>query len=80
VLGLLFVEQARVGGFAIGVGLAMALGVARLLATVVFGVTWSDPVTFVGVVAALSGIAVVATYLPASRAMRITPASALRED
>jgi putative ABC transport system permease protein len=80
ILRLLFGEQGRVGGIAVAIGLALALGTARLLASVVFGVVWSDPATFLGVIAVLSGIAAVATYLPAARAMRISPASALRED
>jgi predicted permease len=80
VLRMLFAEQARLGVIALSVGLATALGVARLLAGVVFGIGWSDPVTFVAVVAVLSGVAALATYLPASRAMRISPSSALREE
>ena len=80
VLRMLFAEQARLALVALTIGLAMAIGVARLLAGVVFGITWADPITFVAVVATLSGVAVIATYLPASRAMRISPASALREE
>ena len=80
VLRMLFSEQARLTLIALGVGILMALGVARLLAGVVFGISWSDPLTFVAVIAALSSVAVIATYLPSSRAMRISPASALRED
>jgi putative ABC transport system permease protein len=80
VLRMLLSEQARLAAVAIGVGVAMAVAVARLLAGVVFGVSWSDPITFVGVITALSAVAVVATYVPASRAMRVSPASALREE
>ena len=59
-----------------GVG---ALWLTRLLSKLVFGVTTSDPMTFVGVAALLTGIAAIACYIPARRAARVDPLLAMRE-
>jgi putative ABC transport system permease protein len=63
-------------GLAAGVGLAFAL--TRAVASLLYGVTPTDPVTFAVVVGVLVGVAVAATYLPARRASRIAPVEALR--
>jgi putative ABC transport system permease protein len=60
------------------VGLPMAYGFARLMASLIYGVTTSDPVTFVGIPVALIGAAALAIYIPARRAMKIDPIVALR--
>ena len=52
--------------------------VARLLRGLLFGVTADDPVTFLGMLAALTVVAAIAGYIPALRASRIDPAVALR--
>jgi ABC-type antimicrobial peptide transport system permease subunit len=62
------------------VGLALALVVARLLSQLLFGVGAFDPITFVAVPAVLGGVALLAAYLPARRASRIDPVSALRAE
>jgi putative ABC transport system permease protein len=64
----------------IGVGLAASLGLTRVLASMLFGVTPTDPATFAAVVVALSGVAALACYLPARRAMRVDPTVALRSE
>ena len=62
----------------LAVGLPMAYGFARLMASLIYGVTVSDPVTFVGIPLTLIGAAALAIYIPARRAMKIDPIVALR--
>jgi putative ABC transport system permease protein len=65
-------------GSALGV-LAALVG-ARVIAALLYGVSATDPFTFVGVVVVLLGVAVVASIIPASRAARVDPIVALREN
>lgn len=60
------------------IGVFAALGLTRLLASMLFGVTPTDPLTFVAVAGLLCGIALFACYIPARRAMRVDPVIALR--
>ena len=64
----------------VGLGVACSLGVARLMSNLLFGVSSTDPITFVGVPVVLGGMAVLASYVPALRATRIDPMRALRQD
>lgn len=59
-------------------GVVAALGVGRLMASLLFGVTPLDPATFVATICILAAVAFLAGYLPARRASRIDPMSALR--
>jgi putative ABC transport system permease protein len=65
-----------VGGLALG--LAGAFVAARSLSRFLFGIGASDPVTFAGVSVLLFGVALVASYIPSRRAMRVDPIVALR--
>jgi len=60
------------------IGVVAALGLTRLMVSMLFGVTPTDPITFAVVAVMLCGIALFACYLPARRAMRVDPIEALR--
>jgi ABC-type antimicrobial peptide transport system permease subunit len=60
------------------IGLASAFGLARVMATFLFGVTPRDPVVFVVVPLVLAGVAWLGVWLPARRAARVDPLLALR--
>jgi ABC-type antimicrobial peptide transport system permease subunit len=62
----------------VALGLAAAQGATRLMASLLFGVSPADPITFVGVPIALAFVALLACWIPARRAVRIPPVSALR--
>jgi putative ABC transport system permease protein len=59
-------------------GLVGALIVSHLMAGLLFGVSPTDPLTFVGVTLVLASVALAASYIPAMRAMRVNPLVALR--
>ena len=60
------------------IGVAGALSLSRLMASQLYGVRPTDPVTFVAVAALLMLVSLAASYLPARRAMRVEPMAALR--
>ena len=62
------------------IGLAAAFGVTRLIGTLLFGVTPTDPLTFAVIALLLATVAFAASYVPARRATRIDPLTALRDE
>jgi putative ABC transport system permease protein len=64
------------GGLAIGIGAALLLG--RVMSSLLFGVSASDPLTFVAVAIVLGGVALLASWIPARRASRLDPVRTLR--
>ena len=80
VLGLVVGQGSRLAAIGLLIGVPAAFGLARLLRGALYGVTPSDVATFVGVVAVLGGVALLASWLPARRAAHVDPAQALRAD
>jgi putative ABC transport system permease protein len=80
VLGMVVKNGMLLTAIGMAVGLGAALGLTRLMRTLLFGVTATDAMTFVTVPLVLVVIALIACYIPARRATRVDPLIALRYD
>jgi putative ABC transport system permease protein len=80
VLALVIRQAVLLVGAGIGIGVLAALGVSRILVSLLFGVTSYDPVTFAGVSGLMLAVALVACYIPARRATKVDPLAALRHE
>jgi len=80
VLRLIVGQGLKLTGIALVIGLVASLGATRVLASQLFGVSPSDPLTFASVPVLLGVVAAVACYLPARRASRLDPLVALRRE
>jgi len=78
VLRLMLGEGMKMALVGVAIGVAVALGLTRLMVELLFGVSATDPTTFIAVAAVLTGVALAACYIPARRAMRVDPIVALR--
>ena len=78
ILGMVLGQGAKLIAIGVGFGLAVALLASRFMASFVFGVTATDPVTFGGVALLLLCVAIAACYVPARRATKVDPLIALR--
>lgn len=79
VLRLVLYQGLRLTLAGLACGLVAAFVLAHFIRGVLYGVSANDPITAVGVTVLLAAIAVAACYLPATRAMRVNPVSAIRE-
>jgi putative ABC transport system permease protein len=73
-------QGASLVGGGVLLGLIGALALTRVIGTLLYGIKPGDPLTFAGVALALGAVGLVASYLPARRAMRVDPAVALRNE
>jgi putative ABC transport system permease protein len=64
----------------VGAGIVLALGAARLLASLLFGVRATDAPTYIAIIIVLGCTAALASWLPARRAARVDPVEALRAE
>ena len=80
VLKLVLGRGARLAGIGVGIGLLAALAVGPLLRSQLYGISAFDPFVFACVPVVLLAVAMAAGYVPATRAMRVNPIVALRED
>ena len=71
-------EGARLAALGVVIGIGASLAITRVMSTLLFGISATDPLTFVGVVVLLSVVALFASYIPARRATRVDPLAALR--
>ena len=80
VQGMMIRQGLRLAGWGVAIGIVGAFGITRLIASLLYNVTATDPLSFGGVVALMLGVAAAAAYLPARRATKVDPMVALRAE
>jgi predicted permease len=78
VLGLVLWQGTRLALLGVALGIAAAVALTHLMADLLYGISATDPLTFIVVAAVLVLVAMAACYLPAWRATRVNPVAALR--
>ncbi len=78
ILGLVLGNALRLAVTGIAIGLAASFGLTRLMGSVLFETSATDPITYAGSAVIFAAVAMLASYVPARRAMRINPTDALR--
>ena len=78
VLRLIIGESVRLVAMGLAIGTAASLAATQVLSSMLYGVTATDPLTFFVVAVLLTIVALLASYIPARRAMRVDPMVALR--
>jgi putative ABC transport system permease protein len=80
IVSMVLAQGLRVALYGVGAGILAALAMTRFLASLLYGVTATDPATFVAVIALVLAVTITATAFPAWRAARIDPVKSLRVD
>jgi ABC-type antimicrobial peptide transport system permease subunit len=80
VLRLILANGMKMAFAGVVIGVAAAIALTRLMSSLLYGVSATDPLTFVGVAAVLTLVAAAACCIPARRAMRVDPMVALRHE
>jgi len=80
VLGHIMGQGLRLAVIGLGIGLGSAFALTRLMTTLLFEVQPNDPATLVSVAAAITGVAMLACFVPAHRATRVDPVVVLRDE
>jgi len=80
VLGMIIGQGLKLAGVGLAIGVVAAFGITRLMTAMLYGVKPADPAVFLAVAAALTAVALAASFVPSVRALRIHPAVALRHE
>jgi putative ABC transport system permease protein len=80
VLKLVIGQGAKLIGIGLGTGLVIAFIAARLITSLLYQVSSADPLTYLLVAVLLAVVALLACYIPARRAMKVDPMTALRTE
>jgi putative ABC transport system permease protein len=79
-LRLILGESLQLISFGVVIGVGTAFGLTRMLASLLYGISTTDPLVLISVTALLVVVALMACLIPARRAMRIDPIVALRHE
>jgi ABC-type antimicrobial peptide transport system permease subunit len=80
VIRLMLGQTTRVTLVGLLIGLLLAFGLGQAIASLLYGISASDPLTYLTIPAALLSVALIAAYIPARRATRVHPSLTLRQD
>jgi len=78
VMRLILTHGLKLALIGVAIGIAGALGLTRYISSLLFGISATDPLTFIGMALLLLAVALLACYIPARRAMKVDPMVALR--